>query len=1111
MELTIPIFNETIKKPGQDAPVFRVCALFQQAIHAEDINLRRAYDRLSTRLRKVLDPEGRSWNHNELSRFSFNPDIQSKRLKLELDLKSRRAKASIFFVTFRLLDRYVAFAPAFPELWFDLDRPTELAKRAHEVFEDFFRKVEKNDEDSRKPEHYDVQGDTWISWLDLNVRTDPVSKAEMEKNLLALFSAQTMDGATELNTVGRCLDRAYPDELQRSLLRETEIEELDRLLQHPNRRPVLIVGPHLVGKTALVNEVVYRRVDRRRKKNSTKNNVWFLSPQRLISGMSYVGQWEDRLLAILKESKKRDHVLYFDDLISMFRAGQSRESNLCVADLMKNSIQERQVRVVAEITNEALHVLETRDRGFADLFHIIRLKPTDTQQTREIGIRMVQELERKNRCYFDWQVVLEAIRIQERYVTTSAMPGKLVKYLEELAAQWRNNRVAVYDVNRLFRVKTGLSGSMLGNEAMEVTEIRAKFKNKIIGQNRAVDVACNVVATARAGLNEANRPLATLLFPGPTGVGKTECAKAMADVMFAGDTHLIRFDLNQFKTAWSASTLVGTPDQPEGLLTSAVRQQPYSVVLLDEIEKAHPAVFDVLLQVLGEGRLTDALGRTADFSNCVIVMTSNLGTRRNQHGVGFVVKDEDERYIKAARDFFRPEFYNRIDEIVPFTTLSRPEIRRIARKLVADIVGREGLRRRNCVVNIGKSAIDHVVDLGYHPELGARAMKRALETQFTRRISRTLASTPVDQPTIVNVRFQNDELSVDTKPVEQAALTRPAEFSLTAAQTVQRTERLLERVESQHLANRPPGEISSDGISPELLKYFSLVEQRNRVEQNLDELKEAIKNEKSAAPPAVATQTRARTSLSMRSVSNLGVRVMKEVMAARDIGTWLDENQSTTTIGPLTAMIEKTIDQSAVLDAMVNDKGPGKVVLFLRSLNPGAGQIKHENNAFNYLPHNIASILKIELGFEVTRSSTQDEIDVGEICNWILIEGPFAESAARQFMGTYMHISSAGGFTIEQVGMVPHDLLEEKGIEKALLTIFDSTESDAGEHPATEIQPARCLYVEIDRCIDFPTGITTREFNWKTHYASFLRGFPLPPEMLDDQTNETANQTNPGD
>lgn len=244
----------------------------------------------------------------------------------------------------------------------------------------------------------------------------------------------------------------------------------------------------------------------------------------------------------------------------------------------------------------------------------------------------------------------------------------------------------------------------------------------------AVAACADAVTIAKARLNDPVRPIASFLFLGPTGVGKTQCAKSLAKYLF-GEGRLLRFDMNEFAGYSSVARLIGTFDAPEGLLTSVVRREPFAVVLFDEIEKAHPAFFDLLLGVMGDARLTDARGQTVDFTNTIIIMTSNLGAQEDATDLGFRQTNQSDAsvYRQAAEKFFKPEFFNRVTRVVPFERLRREDVREIAGRLIQDIFSREGLTRRGVKLIVETEALNLLVQAGYHPQLGARALKRTLE------------------------------------------------------------------------------------------------------------------------------------------------------------------------------------------------------------------------------------------------------------------------------------------------------------------------------------------------------------------------------------------------
>jgi DNA polymerase III delta prime subunit len=391
----------------------------------------------------------------------------------------------------------------------------------------------------------------------------------------------------------------------------------------------------------------------------------------------------------------------------------------------------------------------------------------------------------------------------------------------------------------------------------------------VVGQAEAVEALADVVSIAKARLNDPDRPLAAFLFLGPTGVGKTECAKAIARTLFGDAERLLRFDLNEFNQYGAAARLVGTFQQPEGLLTSAIRRQPFAVVLLDEIEKAHPEVFDLLLSVLGEGRLTDALGRTADFSNAIIIMTSNLGVREAAGGLGFNPEtDRSFAYTGAAEKFFRPEFFNRLDRVIPFKKLTRVELAAIARKLVNDVLAREGFGQRKCVLNVSADALERVIDAGYDPALGARAMKRAVERELAQPAAARLAELPPGEFTIVTVQARDNALSVSVQApgwAEKVSLEDRA--ALPVADRVAAAWAALEQIDGVLDALRPAGAVVAGKVSPEHERYFALKEGADAIGETLNAYEDRVADAKLSRiegrqPEAIGRKTRYRTTKS---------------------------------------------------------------------------------------------------------------------------------------------------------------------------------------------------------------------------------------------------------
>lgn len=859
MKLTIPLYQEKFRHDGADH--FFVRPLFVEGVEASRHELRRATDAVRNQLRNSLLNLSKEARHEALSWWCQSPDLREEHVRVRIALKRRSVEVDFLFAVFEQRGRRLAFTPRLPHLTFELARGEDLPARAEAVFTAYYRGLEK-EVDAIDPVASGSRGTAWLSQLELDVRFEALFVKGPDDRRAQIGGFSRMDGAHELHRVGRLVNALYPDDLSVAVRRDALVAELTKLLyakERRPRRPVLVLGRPGVGKTALIHEVVRRRMETSKER---RNQVWLISPQRLISGMSFVGQWESRVLAILKESAGRGHVLYFDDFIGLFQAGISASSRVSVAQVLKPHIERGEIQLLAEMTPEQFRRLNELDRGFADLFHVLPVPEPAEDENLRILIHCQRELEARFKCRFAPDVLPTCIDLMQRYQRESAMPGKAAGFMAQLANKHADTGITRQHALREFEARSGLRVTFLDEQArMHREQIEYSLRHRIVGQQSAVSTMVDVVSIAKARLNDPGRPLGSLLFLGPTGVGKTECAKALAEFMYGDASRLLRFDMNEFVDASSVARLAGSIREPEGLLTSAVRRQPFATILLDEIEKAHPAAFDMLLQVLGEARLTDALGRTADFSNCLIIMTSNLGVREADGGLGVAGHDMrgDEAFVTAARRFFRPEFFNRIDRIVPFQRLSRDEVENIAQHLLQDVFAREGLARRRCVLQVDALAMERVVDKGYHPKLGARAIKREIERQLTRPLSARLTELNPDVPTIVHLMARGDDVAVGVTPMERAeplphaAGRMPVED---ADAVISRIDSVLNRAEEVLASLAPEGAVPGSAVTPELRRYFALQEQvkylDDAVERFLD-WRDAERNRPAAVPETSAS------------------------------------------------------------------------------------------------------------------------------------------------------------------------------------------------------------------------------------------------------------------
>lgn len=569
-----------------------------------------------------------------------------------------------------------------------------------------------------------------------------------------------------LNKIGRDLTLlARQGKIDPVIGRKEEIRKIAQILTMKKKNNPVLIGEAGVGKTAVVEGLALRLIRDDIPAELKGLRIIEISLTSLVAGTKYRGDFEERILKLIEEaSRNKDVILFIDEIHNLIGAG-SASGSMDASNILKPVLARGEIRCIGATTIDEYRRHIEKDPALERRFQPVYID----EPTKEDAIQIIQGLRECYEAHHRIRITDGAIRfsveLSMRYITDRRLPDKAIDLIDQAAAKKRlksltfksgdegvSIEVTEVDIARVVAEWTGIPvEGLTEKETDKLLHMEDILGRRVIGQGEPIKALAHTIRTAKAGLANPNRPIGVFLFLGPTGVGKTEMAKALAEFLFGDDKKMIRFDMSEYMEQHTVSKLIGAPPgyighEDEGQLTRAVRTHPYSVILFDEIEKAHPDIYNLFLQVFDEGRLTDSKGRRVDFTNTIIIMTSNIGSTLRRKRLGFVQPEETDSETEKERDMteinralnqqFRQEFLNRIDKVILFNHLGKREIRLIIDKLLKSI--KERLSQKGLSLHIPEEVYDLLMMKGYSEQYGVREMDRVIQRMVIEPLSEEL-------------------------------------------------------------------------------------------------------------------------------------------------------------------------------------------------------------------------------------------------------------------------------------------------------------------------------------------------------------------------------------
>ena len=618
-------------------------------------------------------------------------------------------------------------------------------------------------------------------------------------------------------------NKARNNELDDVIGREVEIERIIQILNRRNKNNPCLIGEPGVGKTAIAQGLAIKIANKQVPAKLLNKEVYLLDMTAMIAGTQFRGQFEQRMKSLIDECKSYGNIiLVIDEIHNIIGAGDA-EHSMNAANILKPSLSNGEIQLIGTTTLKEYRKYIEKDSALERRFQPVLVEEPNIEDSIKILNGIKKYYEDYHKVTITPDIIEKTVKMSEKYVHDRFLPDKAIDLIDEACSKINLNNTALYEMEmiknelakiaeekeeavssdsiedyqkaadlktkecslteRLEEIEKSLTPSVLTladiaevierwtkipvtkiteAETEKLLNLENNLHKHVISQNQAVTAVAKAIRRNRAGLQSTKRP-PSFIFVGPTGVGKTELAKALAFELFGSRDAIIRVDMSEYMESHSTSKLIGSPPgyvgyDDAGQLTEKVKRKPYSIILLDEIEKAHPDVFNVLLQVLDDGKLTDSQGNTVNFENTIIIMTSNAGSNLNNNAIGFG-KDaiyDNEKVLGALKDLFRPEFLNRVDEIIPFSTLTPNELLQIIDLLLNQT--KEALSSKEIFLNVTKEAKDYILEKGTDLKYGARPLRRAIQKYIEDEIAEMVLRNEVTANQTITVTVENDKL-----------------------------------------------------------------------------------------------------------------------------------------------------------------------------------------------------------------------------------------------------------------------------------------------------------------------------------------------------------------